>query len=196
MSEPVVRYLSHPQVVVEENVAPANWELSELGQRRARQFADKGLLGGTNLIVTSAERKAKQTGELIAERLHLATEVWPATGEVDRSTTGFLTDREFSDVMNRFFAEPETRVLGWESASNAQRRIAREIGAICDHGATGDILVVGHGTVGALLLCDLAKVAINRCSKQSRDGGNCFAFTRSGNALLHSWMPLESLPAS
>ena len=195
MTESVVRYLSHPQVIVEENVAPADWALSETGEERARQFAAKEWLKTTRLIITSGERKAIQTGELIAAHLRLAIEVRLGTGEVDRSTTGFLPDREFSDMMDRFFSEPEKRAGGWESATDAQRRIAEEIESIASHETSGDILIVGHGTVGTLLLCQLAKVAITRTYEQSPGGGNYFAFTRKGMTLLHSWKPMEEFSA-
>ena len=191
MTELVVRYLSHPQVIVEENVAPADWALSEIGEERVKQIADRDWLKTTALIVTSGERKAIQTGGLIAAHLRLAIEVRPRTGEIDRSSTGFLPVREFSDMMDRFFTEPNKRAGGWESATDAQNRIVGEIEAISNLEVPGDILIVGHGTVGALLLCHLAKATITRTYAQSPGGGNYFAFTRSGMTLLHSWRPIE-----
>ena len=46
-----------------------------------------------------------------------------ALHENDRSATGYLPPDRFEAVADRFFAEPETSVLGWERAVDAQARI-------------------------------------------------------------------------
>ncbi len=45
-------------------------------------------------VVSSAERKALETATLLAGHLGVTVEVRPATGELDRSSTGFVPPEE------------------------------------------------------------------------------------------------------
>jgi broad specificity phosphatase PhoE len=61
----------------------------------------------------------------------------------------------------------------------------------------GNIAVVAHGGVGALLLCQLKGVPISRAEDQPGEGGgNFFVFRRDDRALLHGWQPIDVTPTS
>jgi broad specificity phosphatase PhoE len=82
-------------------------------------------------------------------------------GENDRSATGFLPPSEFEATADRFFAEPDWSVRGWETARAAQARIVAAVRtALLD--ISGDALFVEHGGVGTLLYCALRRVEIDR----------------------------------
>lgn len=114
--------------------------------------------------------------------------------ENDRSATGFLPPREFEAVADGFFRHPEKSIRGWERAVDAQQRIVREAEAILAGGATGDILVVGHGGVGTLLFCHYAGLAIERAHDQPPGGGHYFSLAMEGRRVLHPWRPMEEPP--
>lgn len=190
------RYLTHPQIVVDPALDVPRWHLSDAGRARVAALAASGALQGTARIVSSGETKALETAQPLAEALGLTLEVRPAMHENDRSATGFLPPPEFEQVADRFFAEPDSSVRGWETAAAAQARILSEVRRCLARPGTGDVLFVGHGGVGTLLWCALAGRPISRTHDQGPGGGgNVFGFTWSPSAVLSAWQPMESLSA-
>jgi broad specificity phosphatase PhoE len=189
----LARYLTHPQVKIDPAVPVPSWGLSEVGRRRAEGIAATRQLSRTTQIISSAERKAIETAEIIAAKLNIGVEVREAMHENDRSATGFLVPREFQAVADQFFANPHMSVRGWERAIDAQSRIVREVEHVLARDDQGDVLFVGHGGVGTLLYCHYLGVAIDRTLDQPGDGGCFFAFTRERRRVQHSWCPLEDL---
>jgi len=191
----VVRYLSHPQVKIDPAVPVPDWGLSDIGRARALAFAAAPGLVGTRLIVSSAERKAIETAECVAEQLGLPVEIREAMHENDRSATGFLPPSEFEKVADEFFANPELSVRAWERALDAQLRIVRETEAVLAAAGDGDILLVGHGGVGTLLLCATSGWPIKRLRDQPAGGGNLFAFDVTTRIVQHGWQSIEEFAA-
>ena len=113
--------------------------------------------------------------------------------ENDRSATGFLVSKEFEAVVDEFFAQPLTSIRGWERAIDAQLRIVREVECVLARNEPGDVLFVGHGAVGTLLLCHYSGFAIDRSHGQPDGGGHFFAFTKEGRHVLHTWRRFEDL---
>jgi len=192
----VARYLSHPQVHRNPSIPVPEWGLNALGRQRVEALRDAGWLTGTTQIVSSAERKAVETAEPIAKALGVAIEIRTAMHENDRSATGYLSPDVFEQVADRFFAEPGRSVRGWERAIDAQNRIVHEVETVLDRERPGDVLFVGHGGVGTLLMCHLAGYPIARIHDQASDGGNYFSFDRMHRRLLHPWRPIEDAPAA
>ena len=192
----IVRYLSHPQVAIDPNVPVERWGLNELGSQRVAALASSGGLRATRVVISSGETKAIETAAPLAAALGVEHRVREAMHENDRSATGFLPPAEFEGVADQFFAAPEASVRGWERASDAQARIVRETLAALAEAPAGDVLLVGHGAVGTLLMCHLAGWPIDRSRDQpGGGGGNFFAFERDGLRLLHGWAPMETIRA-
>ncbi|KFC75549.1 Fructose-2,6-bisphosphatase [Bosea sp. LC85] len=192
----VVRYLSHPQVKIDPAVPVPDWGLSDIGRERALALGVAPGLARTRLIVSSAERKAIETAECVAKQLGLSVEIREAMHENDRSATGFLPPPEFEKVADEFFANPELSVRGWERAVDAQSRIIRETEAVLSAAGDGDILLVGHGGVGTLLLCAVSGAPITRLRDQPAGGGNLFAFDVTTRIVQHGWQSIEEFAAS
>jgi broad specificity phosphatase PhoE len=193
---PVVRYLSHPQVAIDPTVPVPDWGLSPLGLERTQLFARSPLLRQTRRIVSSAERKAVETAQGIASVLGGTVEIRPAMHENDRSATGYLPPPEFEAMADAFFASPDESVRGWERARDAQARIVVEVEAALAGEVLGDILLVGHGGVGTLLLCHLLGQPIARIRDQPPGGGNLFAFDAGTRIVLHAWRSMEEAAAT
>lgn len=188
-----IRYLTHPQVRIDPNVPVPMWELSEEGRARARALSKAPWIKTTSRIVSSAERKAIETAEIVGATMQLDVEVRAGMNENDRSATGFLDPAEFEAVAEGFFACPTVSVRGWERAIDAQHRIVSEVEQLLTPNPDGDMLIVGHGGVGTLLLCHHSGLPIARTHDQPAGGGNYFSFTRTG-LVLHAWRPLEMPP--
>jgi broad specificity phosphatase PhoE len=191
-----IRYLSHPQVAIDPAVPVPDWGLSALGHTRAEAFAAAPLLGATRKIISSAERKAVETAQCVADRLKLPVTICAAMHENDRSATGYLPPPEFEAMADAFFARPQESVCSWERAIDAQARILREVEAALADPCAGDILFVGHGGVGTLLLCHLLGRPIARIRDQPAGGGNLFAFDGEARIVLHAWRSMEEAAAA
>ena len=187
-----VRYLTHPQVQVDPSIPVPAWGLSDVGRARVHDLAAAGWLRGTTLVVASAERKAIETAKPLAADLGAQLEIREYMHENDRSATGFLPPSEFESVADAFFAHPEQSIRGWERAIDAQARIVREVERILAQHHEGDLLIVGHGAVGTLLLCHYGGLQISRVHDQAAGGGHYFAMTKSDRKVLHPWRPMES----
>lgn len=187
----IIRYLTHPQVHIDPDLPVPAWSLNTIGQYRARQLVRAGWLAKTTQIISSAEKKAIETAEPIAAALGLEIEIRDAMHENDRSSTGYLAAEEFERVASSFFSNPMTSIRGWERAIDAQARIVGEVQSVLARKTRGDVLFIGHGGVGTLLLCKILGATISRAFDQPPGGGNYFSFAKEGWRLLHDWRQLE-----
>ena len=191
-------YLTHPQVAMDPDVPVPLWGLSEEGKRRAQAFAARGVVPRGAAIFSSSETKAVELAEIIAAVTEGPIVSDHRMGENDRSATGFLPPELFEATADRFFAEPETSVDGWERAIDAQARIVSAVEAALA-GVSGDTVVIfcGHGAVGSLLKCHVGRRAIDRAEDQGRTGGtgggNGFVFDFANRRLHSEWTRIEDI---
>lgn len=189
-------YVTHPQVAIDANVPVPLWPLSDLSRERAQAFANRGVVPKGAMIFSSRETKAMELADILAEAAGAVVLSDHLMGENDRSATGFLPPDLFEQTADRFFAEPDRIVDGWERAIDAQRRIVDTVrtALACVPEATPAVFC-GHGAVGTLLKCHVAGRAISRDEDQSRHGnkggGNCFVFDLDAKVLGCEWTPME-----
>ncbi|PZR86617.1 MAG: histidine phosphatase family protein [Stutzerimonas stutzeri] len=191
-----ILFITHPEVVVDPSVPVPEWPLSERGRERMNLFAD-ALAGVSALAVwSSAERKALDGAQILADRLSIPHHVDPALGENDRSSTGYIPQPEFDRIAAEFFASPTTSIRGWETAAAAQKRIVGAIETVLARGA-GLKLVVSHGGVGRLLRARLENVPIGSETRPGHSGGGCCMMLR-GLPLepLSPWTDIEDWPTA
>ncbi len=188
-----VHFITHPDVVIDSEVPVPDWLLSAVGMRRMRLAAERPWLTGVRSVFTSTERKAMDAASLLTGKLGIEAISMRDLGENDRSATGYLPRAEFEAVADEFFARPEESVRGWERAIDAQRRIVRAVErAMSLAPAQGDVAVVSHGGVGALLLCHLKGAPISRDADQpAGGGGNVYSFRKASRQLLSGWRRIE-----
>ncbi len=182
-------------MAIDPAVPVPRWGLSARGARRHEVFAASAEAAGVSAIHCSGERKAMDGAAILAAARGLAFQVVEALHENDRSATGYLPPAEFQHVADQFFAHPERSIRGWERAIDAQSRIVACVDGILRADASaGDIAIVAHGGVGALLLCHLSGVPISRAMDQpGTGGGQYFAFDAATRALLHGWRDIAPL---
>lgn len=185
-------YLTHPEVVIDPDVAVPDWPLSPAGAARVTALAARLEASAGGRVISSAERKALEAAWPLAARLGVAVEVRPQMHENDRSATGFLPGPEFEVVVDAFFADPDMAVRGWETARAAQRRILAEFNAVIAAHSDVPLILTGHGGVGTLLYCALAGVAIDRRWDQPA-AGSWFAIDLATRQVLNHWQPIETL---
>ena len=188
-----VRYLTHPQVVIDADVPVPRWGLNEVGAARVAALAGTAALADTVAVYASAETKAIETATPLAAAIPCPVITREDMGENDRSATGFLPGPEFEAVADQFFANPDDSIRGWERAVDAQARIVAATEAALAEAPPGDVLLVGHGGVGTLLWCHLAGQPIARMADQPAGGGNWFSFDRDIRRPNSSWQAMEAM---
>lgn len=193
-------YVTHPQVRMDPNVPVPLWGLSDEGRRRAQAFAASGAVPRGAMIFSSSERKAVELAEIIAAASGGIVASEHLMGENDRSATGFLPPDLFEATADRFFAEPETSVDGWERAIDAQTRIVSAVeAALAGVPEDTNVVFCGHGAVGSLLKCHVGRRAIDRAEDQGRTGGtgggNGFVFDLGARQLHSEWTRIEDIAA-
>lgn len=172
-------YLTHPEVRIDPSVPVPEWRLSHTGRERVLQAMQKGFAQEVTDVISSTERKAVETGEIFAEAYQVPLRVRPDLHENDRSATGFLPPAEFEKTADRFFAEPEVSIDGWERATDVQARMVTGVWSALKELANGDtpVLFTGHGAAGTLLMCHLMNAPISRKHDQTR-GGSWYRFEK------------------
>jgi broad specificity phosphatase PhoE len=193
-------YVTHPQVQIDANVPVPLWGLSQLGRERAQAFARRGVVPKGAMIFSSRESKAMELADLLAGPIDAMVLTDHLMGENDRSATGFLPPALFEATADRFFAEPEQSVDGWERAIDAQARIVATVRtALASVPERTAAVFCGHGAVGTLLKCHVAGRSIARSEDQShrgdKGGGNCFVFDFERKELICDWTPMEDFAA-
>jgi broad specificity phosphatase PhoE len=190
-----VFFVTHPEVVVDPLIPVPQWKLSPRGIGRVRRMLEQAWVQDIGHIVTSEERKALDTAELLAAHLALSYDTRAELGENDRSATGYLPREEFEATADLFFKHPDRSAKGWEPARAAHARIVGAIDGILEAAPPVNMAVIAHGAVGALLLCHLKGVPISRAEDQPGEGGgNFFVFRRDDRALLQGWRPIDVAP--
>jgi broad specificity phosphatase PhoE len=191
---PAVHFMTHPEVSIDPSVPVPDWPLSAVGLRRVELLLERSWIMAVRTVFSSAERKATEMARMVADRLGLSPVILDGLGENDRSATGYLPKAEFETLADAFFARPEASVRGWERAVDAQRRIVMAMQrALAMVSADGDVAVISHGGVGALLLCHLKGVPISRAEDQpGLGGGNVYSFDAATRRLLIGWHSIET----
>jgi len=138
----------------QQTALPAEtWPLSEQGIQQARKLAELPFWADVQLICTSLEPKALQTGQIVAERHSLPVEPVFDLREL-RRTESFVPD--YHAAVRQVLENPLKSFNGWEPAGEAQTRIMTAIERLLmlHEGAT--LAVVSHGLVLTLYLAYLA----------------------------------------
>jgi broad specificity phosphatase PhoE len=144
--------VKHAWPTVDPAQPAAHWRLSERGREGAHGLARALAAHGPQRVVASLEPKATETGRIVADALGLPFETRPDLHEHDRRDVPFLTSAAFDAQVSRFFAEPDRRVFGHESASAALDRFDAAVAATLAEAPNETVVVVAHGTVMSLYL--------------------------------------------
>ena len=189
-------YLTHPQVVVDPDVPVPRWGLSPVGRARAESLSLAGFVDDLTVVWSSTETKARETAAAVVGSREVPVLEREDLGENDRRSTGFLPSEEFERVADAFFARPTESVRGWERAVDAQARVVAAVREVLTdpRSGDGDVLVVGHGAVGTLLLCHLLGVPVTRQLDQRGPGGMLHSADRATLRPHHrAWRSIEDV---
>jgi len=189
-----VFFITHPEVEINPAIPVPHWPLSPRGRARMQAALDRPWVRRIRAIHCSTERKAVDAATILANGLGLGFSTHAALGENDRSATGYLPREEFERTADAFFARPTESVRGWERAMDAQARIVAAVDTVLALApASGDVAIVAHGGVGALLLCALDHLPISRTQDQPPgNGGYYFPFDLASRLTRHGWTAIDA----
>jgi len=150
--------IKHAKPLVQENVPSHDWSLSEDGRAKALLLAERLRPLAPGLVISSKEPKALQTAQILAQALGLSPKASQGLAEHDRSNVPMMSSPEFISLMALFFKNRTRLVLGLETAVQATRRIEKTVDELLLENPDGNVAIVTHGTVLALLLAERARV--------------------------------------
>lgn len=139
---------------------PANsWLLSDEGRKSCAPLAERLREYAPDIIITSSEPKANETGLLVSEALGIPFQTAAGLHEHERSTTPLMNDTSaWEALVKEFFERPDELVFGDETASQAQERFTSALTAVLDARPDQTIVVVCHGTVISLYAGQVAGI--------------------------------------
>ena len=144
--------IKHASPLVDPGLPPEKWPLSEEGKARCEALARELAAWSPAVVVSSEEMKAAETGRIVAETLGVPHRVAADLHEHDRSNVPQLRSAEFISLMELLFRRPNDLVLGKETAVAALSRFESALDEVVMEQPEGNVAVVSHGTVIALLL--------------------------------------------
>ncbi|WP_321446674.1 histidine phosphatase family protein [uncultured Cohaesibacter sp.] len=191
----LVRYLIHPQSLDNASSPQSACTLDDDARVRAEALARSGLLDGTAYIFSSSHAMASQTASIIGDSLSIPPNVDAEMDESENLVTGALPQAGLVDRFKRLCSANQPPVVAQgEYAMDAQDRIAAAylsaMERVLTSGMRGDVLMVGHGRVGALLFCYLAGQGIG-AEFTPPPAGYYFTYDWGARKMLHGWQAME-----
>ena len=154
---PQLILIKHATPLKDANRPSHEWKLSDAGREQAAALAERLRDRAVDVVVTSTEPKAIETGEIIAKALGVPIESAEGLEEHDRSNVPLMQTREFISTVAMFFKEPNRLVLGRETARDAKERFEDALDEVMRRHESKNVAVVSHGTVLSLFVAPLAK---------------------------------------
>ena len=128
------------------------WQLSDAGQLSCLMLAERLSEHRPDVVITSTEPKAIQTGQIVADKLGIMCEIGDNLHEHERHNESFSNRENFETTIAEFFSHPDQLVYGLESADAAYSRFSQAVENITEKHSGQNIVIVAHGTVITLLL--------------------------------------------
>jgi broad specificity phosphatase PhoE len=141
----------HAQPIIDSNKPSAEWQLSADGRNRSRELAEQLRTYQPDIVITSREPKAAETGRIIAETLGLPYETAENLHE-HRRTGEFVGQEKFQQQVRGFFERPTELVFGLETAEQALERFETAVSQVIGRHPNKNIIIAAHGTVMTLFI--------------------------------------------
>ena len=131
-------------------VPASRWNLSPAGRERCLPLARKLENYCPDIVVTSIEPKALQTGSIVARSLGIPVTSAFGLHEHERGGMGPASREEFEALLAGFFAQPARLVFGRETALISLARFSKGLNSVLEKNPSQNVVVVAHGTVISL----------------------------------------------
>jgi broad specificity phosphatase PhoE len=153
--EPVrtLLFIRHAESRIDPGSPPHEWTLTDEGRDGAARIAPMLERFTPGRLLVSPEPKAVQTARVLSARLELDPECLDGLREQDRTGVPlFGTQGEFERYVAEVLSSPTARLLGPESAEEADQRFSAQLDdALCRY-PENCLAFVSHGTVMSLFV--------------------------------------------
>ena len=151
--------IKHAMPEVVPGKPASTWLLSEDGKKACRPLAERLRPYAPDVIVTSTEPKANETGLRVSSILGVPFESAPNLHEHQRETVPYHDSAEtWHASVVRFFSQPDEVVLGEESAQQATDRFSAAVDDVLEKHPERNVAIVCHGTVISLYVAKIAGI--------------------------------------
>jgi broad specificity phosphatase PhoE len=143
----------HSLPTIDPRTPAPEWRLSDEGRQRCERLAAELALFRPEVVVSSREPKAVETGQIVAHHLGLPCEVAPGLHEHDRRHVAPFEDvDQFQEAVASLFERPHDLVFGAETAQQALGRFAHAVEVALARHSPRNVAIVSHGTVMTLFV--------------------------------------------
>ena len=152
-----VLLVRHAMPILIPEQPAGSWALGDEGKGQAAGLVERLLPLAPDLVVTSIERKARETGDVIAAGLGQKRHIVDGFHEQGGDTVPFIDDpAAFRASVERHFTLSDRAVLGTETPHDAARRFATALDRVANQFPLAQRpLVVSHGRIMAAFLGQL-----------------------------------------
>ena len=141
--------------------------LNQKGRLEAHSLAQRLIDISFSAIYTSDLKRAKETAEIIAERLHLPITIEPRLREINQ---GKWEGKSFEVIRNRYAEQWNQRTIdpvnfrppGGESIAEVADRVYAAVNDIVNLTPSDFVMIVSHGLAIATILCKANGIPIDK----------------------------------
>ena len=144
--------VKHALPEIQPDVPAKHWLLGEAGRAQSLLLAERLRAYRPEVVISSEEPKAAETGCIVADILSLPRHTAPELHEHDVTSEPYFDNpAAFEEAVKLLFSEPDKRSFG-ESASEALRRFTQAVKVSLEPYAKEDVVLVAHGRINTLLV--------------------------------------------
>jgi broad specificity phosphatase PhoE len=144
--------VKHAQPVLDATEPARKWSLAAEGEAQSRRLAGRIRAFMPCRFVSSPEPKALRTCEIVAGELGMPMTTVAELREIDRRVLPIMPPPEHEALNARIFSEFDQRVVGCESAREAQERFSAAVLGALRETDQDNLVVLAHGTVISLFV--------------------------------------------
>jgi broad specificity phosphatase PhoE len=150
----LIYLIRHARTHQNPDIPAEQWNLSEEGFVAAAALAGKQFWTAIERVITSTERKTYATIAPTLELWDIPQEAMAAFDEVQR--TGYTaTQADYEAQVRQLFADPDSSVDGWETATHATQRAVAGLNHLLVTYPGQNLAIVGHGLLWSLVRAHL-----------------------------------------
>lgn len=184
-------FISPPEALHDPDLPATQWRLTLRGRRRADRFARSAEAQEITAIWSAPARRAIETAALLSARRSVCLRTDPLLADPGGESRAALhRPAEAATVEALLPRRAAAHRAVTETLPEAQARIVSALADLVAAHRGGDIAIVAHGTLGALLRCHLLARPICRDAEASRPGFHWTA-DLSASGRPEPWRPID-----
>jgi broad specificity phosphatase PhoE len=145
-------FVRHSAPDIRLETKASNWKLSTEGIRLSRLLAKQLESLEPNIVISSPEDKAQQTGAIVAKHLMIPHQTEVDIREHEVETTEFLSPSVFDASVYKLFEFPAQLVFGNETANQALHRFTKAVNQHAHSEGEVNTILVTHGRILSLFV--------------------------------------------